>query len=100
MGVRRYTRLTNAFSKKLENQVAATASHFAHYDLVRRHQSLRVTPAMAADVAATSLQEGVGFRLGQSLHVLEEGCLCYFSGPLEAHADSERTAFLLEFEGP
>jgi IS1 family transposase len=53
MGVRRYTRLTNAFSKKLENHVAATALHFAHYNFVRRHQSLRVTPAMAAGVSAT-----------------------------------------------
>lgn len=53
MGVRRYTRLTNAFSKKLENHVAATALHFAHYNFVRRHQTLRVTPAMAAGVSAT-----------------------------------------------
>ena len=47
MGVRRYTRLTNAFSKKLENHVAATAMHFAHSNFVRRHGSLRVSPAMA-----------------------------------------------------
>jgi hypothetical protein len=53
MGVRRYTRLTNAFSKKLENHVAATALHFAHYNFVRRHQTTRVTPAMAAGVAST-----------------------------------------------
>ena len=53
MGVRRYTRLTNAFSKKLENHVAATALHFAHYNFVRRHQTLRCSPAMAAGVATT-----------------------------------------------
>jgi IS1 family transposase len=53
MGVRRYTRLTNAHSKKLENHVAATALHFAHYNFVRRHQTLRVSPAMAAGVAPT-----------------------------------------------
>ena len=53
MGMRRFTRLTNAFSKKLENHVAATALHFAHYNFVRRHQTLRVTPAMAAGVAET-----------------------------------------------
>lgn len=53
MGVRRYTRLTNAFSKKIENHVAATALHFAHYNLVRRHQTLRISPAMAAGVSAT-----------------------------------------------
>jgi len=53
MGVRRYTRLTNGFSKKLENHVAATALHFAHYNFVRRHQTLRTSPAMAAGVTAT-----------------------------------------------
>ncbi len=46
------TRLTNAFSKKLRNHRAAVALHFAHYNLVRRHQTLRVTPAMAAGVAS------------------------------------------------
>jgi IS1 family transposase len=51
MQVRRFTRLTNAFSKKLENLKAAIALHFAHYNFVRVHQTLRVTPAMAADVS-------------------------------------------------
>jgi IS1 family transposase len=53
MGVRRYTRLTNAFSKKIENHVAATALHFAHYNFVRRHGTTRVSPAMAAGVEQT-----------------------------------------------
>jgi IS1 family transposase len=53
MGVRRYTRLTNAFSKKIENHTAATALHFAHYNFVRRHQTLRCWPAMAAGVEST-----------------------------------------------
>jgi len=53
MGVRRYTRLTNAHSKKLENHAAATALHFAHYNLVRIHQTIRCTPAMAAGVTST-----------------------------------------------
>jgi IS1 family transposase len=52
MAIRRMTRLTNAFSKKLRNHRAAVALHFAHYNLVRRHQTLRVTPAMAAGVAS------------------------------------------------
>jgi len=50
MSMRRFTRLTNAFSKKLENLQAAVALHFAHYNLVRVHKTLRVTPAMAANV--------------------------------------------------
>jgi IS1 family transposase len=50
MQMRRFTRLTNAFSKKLENLKAAVALHFAHYNFVRIHGSLRMTPAMAAGV--------------------------------------------------
>ncbi|MDD5243715.1 MAG: hypothetical protein PHU49_06825 [Syntrophorhabdaceae bacterium] len=50
MQMRRFTRLTNAFSKKLENLKAAVALHFAHYNFVRVHGSLRVTPAMAAGI--------------------------------------------------
>jgi hypothetical protein len=50
MQMRRLTRLTNAFSKKLDNLKAAYALHFAHYNFVRIHQTLRVTPAMAAGV--------------------------------------------------
>ncbi len=50
MHMRRFTRLTNAFSKKLENLKAACALHFAHYNFCRVHSSLRITPAMAAGV--------------------------------------------------
>jgi IS1 family transposase len=50
MSMRRFTRLTNAFSKKIENLRAAVALHFAHYNFVRVHSSLRVTPAMEASV--------------------------------------------------
>ena len=50
MSMRRFTRLTNAFSKKLENHVAAVALHFMYYNFCRIHQTLRVTPAMAAGV--------------------------------------------------
>lgn len=59
MSMRRFTRLTNAFSKKIENLRAAVALHFAHYNFVRVHSSLRVTPAMAAGVSSTlwSMQE-------------------------------------------
>ncbi len=45
-----FTRLTNAFSKKIENHVHALSIYFMYYNFVRIHQSLRVTPAMAAGV--------------------------------------------------
>jgi hypothetical protein len=48
MGMRRFTRLTNAFSKKAENHAYAVALHFMHYNFVRTHKTLRMTPAMAA----------------------------------------------------
>ncbi len=51
MQMRRFTRLTNAFSKKIENHVANIALHIMHYNFVRIHQTLRVSPAMAAGVA-------------------------------------------------
>jgi len=50
MGMRRMTRLTNAFSKKWKNLKAAYALHFAYYNFCRVHQSLRVTPAMEAGI--------------------------------------------------
>ena len=50
MSMRRFTRLTNAFSKKVENLQAAVSLHFAFYNFVRVHKSLRITPAMAAGV--------------------------------------------------
>jgi IS1 family transposase len=50
MGMRRFTRLTNAFSKKLENHMHALSIYFMHYNFVRIHQTLRVTPAMEAGV--------------------------------------------------
>lgn len=53
MHMRRLTRLTNAFSKKLENFRAAVALHFAYYNFVKVHSSLRMTPAMAAGVASS-----------------------------------------------
>lgn len=50
MSMRRFTRLTNAFSKKVENLEHAVALHFMYYNFCRIHQTLRVTPAMEAGV--------------------------------------------------
>jgi hypothetical protein len=53
MAIRRFTRLTNAFSKKIENHAHSVTIHFMHYNFVRIHQSLRVTPAMVAGMTDT-----------------------------------------------
>ena len=53
MGIRRFTRLTNAFSKRLERHVAMLALYFLHYNFCRVHKSLRVTPAMEAGIEKT-----------------------------------------------
>lgn len=51
MSMRRMTRLTNGFSKKIENQAHAVALHFMHYNFCRIHQTLRITPPMEAGIA-------------------------------------------------
>jgi IS1 family transposase len=62
MSMRRFTRLTNAFSKKVENHSCAIALHYMHYNFCRIHKSLRVTPAMEAGVTnhVWSIEELVG----------------------------------------
>ena len=66
MGSRRFTRLTNAFSKKHENHAHSVAIHTMHYNFVRIHQTLRCTPAMAAGVSTTL------WELADMVKVLEE----------------------------
>ena len=51
MGMRRFTRLTNGFSKKVENHAAAIALHFMWYNFGREHQTLKTTPAVAAAIS-------------------------------------------------
>jgi len=66
MGSRRFTRLTNGFSKKAENHAHSVAIHTMHYNFVRIHQTLRCTPAMAAGVSKTL------WELADMVRVLEE----------------------------
>ncbi len=65
MGSRRFTRLTNAFSTKVENHAHSVAIHTMHYNFVRIHQSLRCTSAMAAGVT------GRLWELADMVQVLE-----------------------------
>ena len=60
--MRRFTRLTNGFSKKIENHYYATALYFMYYNFGRIHKTLRVTPAMEAGVSdhVWTLEEIVG----------------------------------------
>lgn len=69
MGIRRFTRLTNAFSKKIENHAAAVALYLMHYNYVRVHQTLRVTPCMEAGVtnhiwSVKEMLEAIGLPCG------------------------------------
>lgn len=66
MGSRRFTRLTNGFSKKVENHAHSVALHTMHYNFVRIHQTLRCTPAMAAGVCANL------WELADMVKILEE----------------------------
>jgi hypothetical protein len=62
MHIRRFTRLTNAFSKKAENHAHSVALHFMYHNFAKIHQTLRVTPAMEAGVSdhVWSIEEVVG----------------------------------------
>jgi hypothetical protein len=62
MSMRRFTRLTNAFSKKVENLAHAVSLHFMYYNFARIHKTLRVAPAMEAGVSnhLWSLEEIAG----------------------------------------
>jgi IS1 family transposase len=78
MQSRRFTRLTNAFSKKLENHIAAVALYVAHYNFCRVHEALRVTPAMQLGLLVDAATAGVllepqGRKVGR-FTVIDVGC--------------------------
>ncbi len=62
MGMRRFTRLTNAFSKKLENHIHMLSLYFVHYNFIRQHKTLRMSPAMAAGLTDTLHDMWSGWR--------------------------------------
>lgn len=66
MSMRRFTRLTNAFSKKVENHAHAVSLHFFHYNFIRIHRTLKVTPAMETGVTDRL------WTLGDLIDLIEE----------------------------
>ena len=91
MSMRRFTRLTNAFSKKVEMHAHSVALHFMYYNFVKIHQSLRMTPAQAA---------GVTGRLWEVADLVEllEGSLMPDKGWIRKH-DNDWESFVCEPEG-
>lgn len=75
MNMRRFTRLTNAFSKKVANHEAAIALHFMYYNFARIHQSLRLTPAMAAGISdhVWEVEEIVGLVEAEERRAIDNG---------------------------
>jgi IS1 family transposase len=91
MHMRRFTRLTNAFSKKIENHIAAISLHFMYYNFVRIHQTLRVTPAMAAGVSERvwSVEDVVKLLEAKENEILEQARIALLSRTYAAQASSE-----------
>jgi hypothetical protein len=98
MHMRRFTRLTDAFSKKVENHAAAIALHTMYYNFVCSHQTLKVTPAMAAGVT-DKLWEVSDIlvvldqsELAKRWNGLRRGRLAPGSGPTKSPLESDNYA--------
>jgi hypothetical protein len=78
MGMSRFTRLTNGFSKKIENHEAAIALHFMHYNFCSVHKTLRVTPVMETGLAhhVWTIEELVGLMAQQFKSCQRFGNVC------------------------
>jgi len=83
MSMRRFTRLTNGFSKKIENHGHAVALHFMHYNFVRVHKTLRVTPAMEAGISnhVWTMEELVGLLDAEHLRKAAQAGGTYLINP-------------------
>jgi IS1 family transposase len=77
MSMRRFTRLTNGFSKKVENHAHAIAIHYMHYNYCRIHQTLRVTPAMQAGLTdhVWEIEELVGLLEADEAKAIQNGAM-------------------------
>jgi hypothetical protein len=75
--MRRFTRLTNGFSKKVENHAHAIAIHYMHYNFCRVHQTLRVTPAMEAGLSdhVWEIEELVGLLEADEAKMIANGAM-------------------------
>ena len=71
MSQRRFTRLTNGFSKKLDNHCHALALYFFHYNFCRQHKTLRVPPAMAAEITVAVGAQFISATHGADGQVVE-----------------------------
>ena len=85
MGMRRFTRLTNAFSKKVENHRHMVALYFLHYNWIRVHKTLRMTPAMAAGLTDTL------YDIGWFVDLVEE--IKGKPGPRGPYKKKDKTSF-------
>jgi hypothetical protein len=77
MHMRRFTRLTNAHSKKVENHIASIAIHYMHYNFCRVHETLRVTPAMEAGIAnhIWSIEEMIALLSAKEIKPVGPACV-------------------------
>jgi hypothetical protein len=91
MGCRRFTRLTNGFSKKLVNHVAAVSLYVAHYNLCRVHEALKTTPAVALGIADRPWSIG---DLLDAVLAIEP------AAPTETTPDRRRQVRVIEAENP
>jgi hypothetical protein len=112
MHMRRFTRLTNGFSKKVENHANAVSLHFAYYNLVKVHKTLRVTPAMAAGVTdklwemadLVAVIEAAEAKLGKRGPYKKRettiSCFCIGASGLLREAARPRASSLRDRRGP
>lgn len=71
MNMRRFTRLTNGFSKKIENHAAMVSIHFLNYNMIRKHQTIKTAPAVAAGVLDKPMKMEEAYEIFQEYRELK-----------------------------